>query len=299
MRRSRKAKMYTDLPVCREWQDARRRHPAVSEGYDINSAEYWEGCSAGYSSERYDVIKEQIIDHLSNARILGKDRTLLDVGSGPGTFAVPMSRSLKKITCMDIAPGMISRIDDICGKESIHNIDTFQSDWLRCEHAGRYDIVFSALCPAMNDPSSILKMEEHAERDCVYLSSINDEKTIHLEICDRIGKDFSFEGYNTEYPFRFLKEMGREPEMKVFSERFESKMSAEKMIESEIRALSNYSEIPGLRDTVEETVLSHAVDGIIHTVGSIRMGLLIWKPITNGADRNKTDQDDLMTATDE
>lgn len=287
--------MYTDLPVCREWQDARRRHPAVSEGFDINSAEFWEGCAAGYSSEKYDVIKEQIIDHLLNAEILNEERTLLDVGSGPGTFAVPMSRHLKEITCMDISPGMISRIDDICKKESIRNIDTLQSDWLRCEHAGRYDIVFSALCPAMNDPSSILKMEEHAERYCVYVSSINDEKTMHLEICDRIGKDFSFEGYNTEYPFRFLKEMGRRPELKVFSERFESKMSAEEMIESEVEALSRYSGIPGLRNTVEEVILSHAEDGIVHTVGEIRMGLLTWKPFTDSADRDRTEQDDFMT----
>ena len=182
---------------------------------------------------------------------------------------------------MDIAPGMISRIKGICKKESIHNIDTLQSDWLQYEHDGGYNIVFSALCPAMNNPLSLLKMEKCAEEYCVYASSINNGKTIHLEICDKIGKDFSFEGYNTEYPFKFLKEIGRKPVLKTFSESFESKTPAEKVIESEIEAFNGYEGIPGLRATVEKTVLSHAVDGVIHTIGKICMGLLIWKPFKN------------------
>jgi len=280
--------MYTDLPICKEWLEARRRHPAVSEGCDINSAEYWEQCSANYSSERYDLIKEQIIDHLLNTGLLNKDRTLLDVGSGPGTFALPMCQYLKKITCMDITPGMISRIREICERGSIHNIDTLQSDWLHYEQDVRsYDIVFSALCPAMNDPSSILKMEKYAEEYCVYVSSINKERTMHLEICDKLGKDFSFEGYNTEYPFKFLKDVGRKPLLKIFSERFESKMSVEKVIESEIEALRRYKDISELRSTVEKVVLSHATGGVVNTVSDINMGLLIWRPLQNGADQNR------------
>jgi ubiquinone/menaquinone biosynthesis C-methylase UbiE len=270
--------MYTDLPICKEWLEARGRHPAFSEGHDINSAEYWEKCSVNYSSEKYDLIKKQIIDHLLNAEILNKDRTLLDVGSGPGTFAIPMCQYLKKITCMDITPGMISRIKGICEKESIHNIDTSQSDWLQYENGTGYNIVFSALCPAMNDPSSLLKMERYADECCVYVSSINNVKTIHSEICDKIGRDFSFVGYNTEYPFKFLKEIGRKPVLKTFSENFESKMPAERVIELEMEALSRYNDIPGLRTIVEKAVLSHAVDGIVHTMGKVRMGLLIWEP---------------------
>ncbi len=55
--------------------------------------------------------------------------SVLDIGSGPGTLAIPMARKVKSVTAIDFSGGMLDTLKEIARKESIDNIRTVQCAW--------------------------------------------------------------------------------------------------------------------------------------------------------------------------
>ena len=240
----------------------------------------WESASCTYTDRWYKGMKDNIISHLIDNRILENTKTMVDIGSGPGTYAIPMCQHVKMITCLDASHGMLSRLNDDCKNQSITNIITEEADWDEYVPKKKYDIAFSSLCPPVNSPESILKMEECAKENCVYVSSANINTGIHIKIWNELGKDYSYHGYNTKYPYMFLSEVGREPALKIFTEHISYETSVEETIEKESRLISKYRNIDeNVGRTIRDIVESHSENGVVRTDEELRLGLLIWKPV--------------------
>jgi 2-polyprenyl-3-methyl-5-hydroxy-6-metoxy-1,4-benzoquinol methylase len=77
-------------------------------------------------SDRYQMIK----------KYLGKDKTVLDIGSGAGTFAKMISPDSKSIECLEVDPALV--------KESKRlGFKTYHSDFESQNFTEKYDIVFA------------------------------------------------------------------------------------------------------------------------------------------------------------
>ena len=270
-----------DSELCRIWKNDRDRHPFVGEKLSSDEMKScWESASNTYTDRWYKGMKDDIIAHLEKIGILGKNKSMIDIGSGPGIYAIPMCQYMKYITCLDASPGMLSRLRDECAKQSIDNIMTKEADWDEYVSERKYDVAFSSLCPPVNTPESILKMESCAIDDCVYISSANVNTGIHIMIWNELGRDYSYHGYHTKYPCKFLKECGRKPELKMFSEHISYETTVEDAIANESRLIGKYRKVDDKISTiVREIVESHSSDGIIKTDEELRLGLLTWKPL--------------------
>lgn len=44
-----------------------------------------------------------------------------------------------------------------------------------------FDLVFSSLCPALNNPDSILRMAPYSKRNCAYISSVLHEDKMEID----------------------------------------------------------------------------------------------------------------------
>lgn len=55
--------------------------------------------------------------------------TVLDVGSGPGTLAIPIAARVKKVTAMDFSRGMLDTLDELARAEGVSNIETVCCAW--------------------------------------------------------------------------------------------------------------------------------------------------------------------------
>ena len=271
----------SEIEICKEWNSKRMRHPFFAEGLDDESvSRCWEASSRTYTMGNYSRIRGDIVAELKRCGTLRTDRTLLDIGCGPGTYAIPMSPLLKHIDCIDSSAGMISRLLMECDRNLIGNIDVKLSDWNTYVPQKAHDIAFTSLCPPTNSPESMLKMEMCAKHKCVYISSSNKDPELSKGLWERLGKDYSFEGYDTSYPYGFLKEMGRTPKLKMFSDTLTTDRSLDEAVEDEIKKYSTYIEVTDdVKQIIRDTLTEYSEDSRVVTKSEIRAGLLVWSPL--------------------
>lgn len=269
----------TDMPsiasIIAEWESARNLHPFVGEGLsDMEFSKAWDSSASTYSCRSYSTIRDSVLSALDDRGLL--DGTVLDIGCGPGTYAIPMSSKARHVIAADLNRGMLGRLERECAEKSIENITTVQCDCLEIDQSYACDLAFASLCPPMNSPEALLYMEELGDA-CAYVSSCAFSEGLETRIWRSLGKSYSYTGYNTEYPYRYLKAIGREPEMMLFSQRNLAKRTVEETVSRYISLISRYRNIEEwMRTAIEETVESEAVDGVVTSDNKVVMGLLMW-----------------------
>ena len=272
----------SEMSICKEWNEKRMRHPFFAENLSESTvSKCWEASSRNYSMPNYMRIRDNIVSEIKDSGIFENGRTMLDIGCGPGTYAILFSPYLQSIECLDASHGMLSRLLEECDKNNLDNITTTFADWNAYVPSKERDIAFTSLCPPTNTPESILKMEACARQKCIYVSSASKDSKISKELWKKLGKDYSFEGYNTNYPFQFLKEIGRSPELKMFTDKVVIiDRPLEDVIEDEIRRLTSYMDITDdVRNIVRNVYTDHSQDSRIFVESEVRAGLLIWSPL--------------------
>ena len=260
-----------------EWIRESHKHPFLGE--NIGKSRYfkvWDDASGNYEDAGVGPLREKIIGRLWEDGIIKESSSVLDVGSGPGTYGIAFSEFCRHVTCLDSSAGMLERIK----QRNISNIDCIQDDWDTFDHSTKYDVVFSSLCPSVNRPEALLKMESFSKGYCVYISSMNDDSTgLRRELWMEFGKDYTMNGYDTRYPFGFLQKNGRHPTLEIFEDVHPYEENVKETIEKEIKAFSFYFDMDEeKRSRIEKVVERRSVNGKVHYDGIKRLGLLIWKP---------------------
>ena len=261
--------------IVSEWEKESFRHPIFGErmpSYVID--DMWESGSATYSDSRYSVIKDGIVDAMIDGGILLPDDTVLDIGSGPGTFAIPMSGHCRSVLCVDKSPGMLRRITEA----GIDNISVLNSDCFELSKDYKRDLAFSSLCPPMNNPAGIDLMGRLG-RKCVYVSSANKESNLECRVWKELGEDYSYAGYDTDYPYRYLKAKGIDADIRYFSQDWRSEEPCSVVQDRMVATIKRYRQVDDATiELIREVVADESEDGLIRQSLNLRIGMLTWSP---------------------
>lgn len=259
-----------------DWKLVRERHPFIAES--IGRARYlrvWDEAAERYTDAGVGPLKDMVVERMIEIGALTRESDVLDVGSGPGTYGTIFAQRCRSVVCVDSSQQML----DCLIRKGVANITCVRAEWESFDTDDRYDVVFSSLCPALNNPESLLKMESFSRSFCVYVSSMNDDRnSLRTKIWRAIGKDYTMNGYDTRYPFEYLRSIGREPTLDIFEKEEPFDMEEGDVLKKEIENLSTYTDVN--EDTfckVRQIVEDNSVDGVIHYDGRKRLGLLCWK----------------------
>ncbi|MEN6318399.1 MAG: class I SAM-dependent methyltransferase [Syntrophaceae bacterium] len=117
--------------------------------------------------------------------------TVLDMGCGSGTLAVPLAKLVSSVTAVDFSGEMLSVVCKRCEDEGIRNITTihgrWEDDW---EKLGidTYDVAIASRSLATNDlQASILKLNAVA-RKRVYIVTIVGDGPHDRRLFDAVGR---------------------------------------------------------------------------------------------------------------
>lgn len=112
---------YEDLDWGTLWRQA--QDDAV---WKPREASVWDGRAASFAKRNKHSSFEQQCLRLIAAQ---SEWTVLDVGAGPGTLAVPLAAQVRCVTCMDFSAAMLSEAARRAKEEGRSNFSTVHASW--------------------------------------------------------------------------------------------------------------------------------------------------------------------------
>lgn len=88
------------------------------------------------------------------------DWSVLDVGSGPGTLALPLAPLVRRVTCLDFSANMLAILQARAANQQLANISTCKGSWTDDWQGlglGRHDVVIASRSLAVTDLGAALR----------------------------------------------------------------------------------------------------------------------------------------------
>ncbi len=162
-------KTYTDI----NWAEL-RTHALAAKGWKDKGPEDWDKKAESFASRnKSTTYVDLFISHLP----LTASMSVLDIGSGPGTLALPIAKRVKQVTAVDFSRGMLDTLINIADKENIHNVTPVQCAWednWKDKGLKPHDIAIASRSMGVKDLGQALK-------------KINDHAKKYVYISDKIG----------------------------------------------------------------------------------------------------------------
>ncbi|MEG2286007.1 MAG: class I SAM-dependent methyltransferase [Eubacterium sp.] len=175
------------------------------------SADYYD-VGMGSSNERVTIV----MDYLERFGFWkGSRKCVLDIGSGTGSFALPLAERGAAVTALDCSASM-NRIVHQKAKEKKVHVAVQTGDFNRIPlETQAYDLVISSMNPGLYHPNSFFKMLTLSKDLIVYVGLYDVPlKRDHKKSLDEIllGHKLTHGGSNhVSYPYHILKAMGYQP----------------------------------------------------------------------------------------
>ena len=159
--------------------------------------------------------------------------SILDIGAGAGTLALPMAEKVRQVTALDPSTTMLRVLTDYVMNQGIKNISCIQGAWedpdIMDHLTPPYDLVVASLSLGMSDiKGAIRKMEAVACGNIViyWHAGIPGWEKMPRALWPTLFKKEYHGGPKSDLLFRVLYEMGIYPRVEVLPCRFEERFTS-------------------------------------------------------------------------
>ncbi len=136
--------------------------------------------------------------------------SVLDVGCGAGTLAIPLAGLVRRVTAIDFSDAMIALLNEHCTEHGLANVTTgvigWEDDW---EQAGiaEHDVAIASRSLVVDDLRAALIKLDNKARHRVYIASLVGDGPFDRRIFAAIGRDLD-RGPDYIYVYNLLHQMG-------------------------------------------------------------------------------------------
>lgn len=267
-----------------EWARAHEASPLkVTPENESKWENYWSVCAPQYAAEvEADAgLYQAIIDHLVQEGRLRQDDDVMDVGCGPGTYTIPLARKCHKVVGLDSAPGMVEETVRRARQSGLHNV-TGKIGRFDDVLPNNYDLVLTALSPAVRDAEALVRMGISTRRDCCYITAaLGEEMKNRNELWEKVvGKFLPSWAYDIKFPLNVLLENGERPDLKFVSAMSDTVCEPNVAITNFQCYFGIFTEMnEGKRRIVEEYVLDRCEDGKFRKKARKSLAVMTWSPM--------------------
>ena len=138
------------------------------------------------------------------------DWTVLDVGCGAGTIAVPLAPWVKAITAMDISDGMLGLLGQWCSEQGIDNVRPllggWEDDW---ETLGveKHDVVLASRSLFPGDLATAIEKLRRVARKRVVIVSLVGDGPYDRAVYEAVGRPL-YRGPDFRFVTNYLAQIG-------------------------------------------------------------------------------------------
>lgn len=271
------------------WKDAREKSPMNKRRgrTEQEMVESWNKRAQGFAQRtgKGQERQNRVLGMLEQEGVFEPGIQVLDIGAGPGNFAIPLARLAGQVTALEPAAEMVKILEERAKAEQIENIKVIQRTWqeIQIEEeglSGKFDLVFASMTPGVRDPETLQKMIKASKKFC-YMSGFSGRGwgQAHNQLWQQFfNEDLGEKPGDIIHPFNLLYAMGYRPNLRfVTSQRVEEE-SVEEAIKDLLVFFESYLEItPEVRDTVRKYVEDRSQDGIFRQETNICQGMMVWR----------------------
>lgn len=249
-------KTYTDI----DWNTL-RANALAQKGWQEKGPEEWDKKARSFAGRNKSAA---YIDLVLSHMVLDPSFTVLDIGSGPGTLAIPLAKKVHSVTAIDFSPGMLDTLQDIAREEQVDNIRTVQCAWeddWQEKGLQPHDIAIASRSMGVKDlPAALGKIDSYATR-YVFLTDRIGSTPFEEGAFAAVGRSFS-PGPDYIYTLNTLYSMGIYPNVTIL------KLERDVPYPSMAEAMKSYSWMFSDITPAEMLLLEKYLTGkIIHAVG--------------------------------
>lgn len=202
-------KTYTDI----DWTIL-RANALAQKGWQKKGPKEWDAKARSFAGRNKS--SEYINLFLSHLP-LDLSMTVLDIGSGPGTLAIPIAQEVKSVTAIDFSNGMLDTLEELAGEQNIQNINTVQCAWeddWQDKGLQPHDIAIASRSMGVKDLETALgKIDQFGAR-YVFLSDRIGSTPFEVGAFEALGRSFS-SGPDYIYTLNTLYTLGIYPNVTV------------------------------------------------------------------------------------
>lgn len=158
---------------------------------------------------------------------------------------------------------MINGLTSIAASAGIFNINTVHGLWEEYQPEEKYDLVLSAFCPAVSDPGSMLRMERLSRRACCYVAGDESQFRLLGELWQLVfGRGYHTGAYDINYPYQFLRSLGREPSLRYFKSEPDGYAGSEEVVREFVAYFSCLTDIsPAIENQIRKYIMARSKNG--------------------------------------
>ena len=158
----------------RLWNEGKPAEASGKSFWNNRAAEFNKLVCQGVPDERI----RKIVEFLSHHNLLVKNCSVLDIGCGPGRFAVEFAKQSTDVTGLDISDNMLGHAKKNAEAENLNNISFRNLNWDEVEleeydWRKRFDLVTAINSPGIHDRITLNKMIDASKGYC-FLSNFVD-----------------------------------------------------------------------------------------------------------------------------
>ncbi|MEN6462230.1 MAG: class I SAM-dependent methyltransferase [Syntrophomonas sp.] len=253
-----------------------------------NQAQYWNERADQFASHTVHSPDKRItgvLDFLNQKGILQTGITVLDIGSGPGSFTIPLAKKGIDVVAIDPAERMLTILKDNLTPELAPLVTTIQALWEDIDADKNcwdkaFDLVLATMSPAINNLITLKKMI-YCSRQWCYLSGFSGAR--QFELFDIIWNQILAKPYREHFndiifPFNIIYSLGYRPEITFTTSTTSRKDNITSLQQKLLSDLS--SEIiltPVIIDRVHALLMEKSSQGIIEQKVTSTIGMILWK----------------------
>ncbi len=225
--------------------------------------------------------KDDYISKMLDRIEVKPDWTVLDIGCGPGTLAIPLAQKAKVVTALDISTEMLKKLKINASRSGLDNIVYVNSSWqdaFENNEVGRHDVVVasrSLMSGNMHD--ALVSISGMAEK-AVYLTFPVVHLPLDFEAYKAIGRN-KRKHPSYIYIYNMLYQMGINANVEILYSKVKVQFPS---IEEAIGDLQwrtdpfTPAELPKLRAFLEKRLIEQKDEAVFVHEGKSQWALIWW-----------------------
>ena len=191
-----------------------RANAFAKKGWQEKGPVEWDKKARSFSNRNKSAAYvDLVLSHLP----LKTSYSVLDIGSGPGTLAIPLAKRVQSVTAIDFSRGMLDTLKERAVEDNVDNIHTVQcaweDDWAE-KGLKAHDIAIASRSIGVKDlKAALIKINSYGSR-FIFLTDRIGSTPFEAKAFEALGRPFS-PGPDYIYTLNTLYTLGIYPNVNI------------------------------------------------------------------------------------